>query len=205
MAGKAIFLDLDGTYADRTGNVPESAREAVIAARANGHRVLLCTGRSLALLSEDVLAAGFDGLITSAGGYALVDGQPLVERSVPLEDLDRVITFLDERDLDFYLEGNTGLYATPRSRDRIRELVFAGVTDPNVIAQLEKGVGWLIDMCIVDQDLHRPDINTINILASDTPVGVYQEQFATGSRSGPDRCGSSDPTMPSSRPSGSAK
>lgn len=48
MISYAVFLDIDGTYLDSSRQVPASAAEAVRTARAKGHRVFLCTGRSLA-------------------------------------------------------------------------------------------------------------------------------------------------------------
>ena len=47
MTRKAVFLDVDGTLLNDRGLVPVSARAAVAAARASGHLVFLCTGRSL--------------------------------------------------------------------------------------------------------------------------------------------------------------
>ena len=46
MERKIIFLDVDGTLVDYEGRLPSSAARAVRDARANGHRVYLCTGRS---------------------------------------------------------------------------------------------------------------------------------------------------------------
>ena len=43
---KIIFLDVDGTITDYENNIPESAKAAIKLARANGHRVYMCTGRS---------------------------------------------------------------------------------------------------------------------------------------------------------------
>lgn len=43
---KIVFLDVDGTITDYENNVPQSAKDAIKAARANGHRVYMCTGRS---------------------------------------------------------------------------------------------------------------------------------------------------------------
>ena len=45
---KIIFLDVDGTLVDCQNRLRESAALAVRKARANGHRVYLCTGRSRA-------------------------------------------------------------------------------------------------------------------------------------------------------------
>ena len=46
---KYIFLDVDGTlYSPKLGEIPESAMEAIRLAREEGHKIFLCTGRSLA-------------------------------------------------------------------------------------------------------------------------------------------------------------
>ena len=69
MDTRLIFLDIDGTFIEpgRTG-APASAAEAVRAARANGHKVFLCTGRNYRMTSP-LLRYGFDGYVCSAGGY----------------------------------------------------------------------------------------------------------------------------------------
>lgn len=45
---KIIFLDVDGTLVDYHNRIPESAVIAIRQARANGHKVFVCTGRSRA-------------------------------------------------------------------------------------------------------------------------------------------------------------
>ena len=68
MRKKVIFLDIDGTLTEPGCNEPPaSAVEAIQKARANGHYVFLCSGRSYAML-EQLLKYGFDGVIASAGG-----------------------------------------------------------------------------------------------------------------------------------------
>lgn len=40
---KIIFLDVDGTLADYSGHIPQSAVKAVRLARQKGHKVYICT------------------------------------------------------------------------------------------------------------------------------------------------------------------
>src|SRR5699024_12722319 len=69
MDTRLIFLDIDGTFIEPGRmEAPASAVEAVRAAQANGHRVFLCTGRNYRMTSP-VLRYGFDGYVSSAGGY----------------------------------------------------------------------------------------------------------------------------------------
>ena len=74
MIRRAVFLDVDGTLVDYSGRIPASARHAVRAARANGHLVFLCTGRSRSELWPAVTDIGFDGLVGGAGAYVEVGG-----------------------------------------------------------------------------------------------------------------------------------
>lgn len=60
---KIIFLDVDGTLVDYQNRLPESAALAVRKARANGHRVYLCTGRSRAEINPALWELGINGLL----------------------------------------------------------------------------------------------------------------------------------------------
>src|SRR5690554_1547335 len=79
---RIVFLDIDGTYAFHSV-VPPAHVDAVRQARANGHRVLLCTGRPLSIVTESLQSAGFDGLVCSAGAYVQIDGKVLRDEVFP--------------------------------------------------------------------------------------------------------------------------
>ena len=69
MNRKIIFLDIDGTLTEPGKNIPPaSALEAIRQARALGHLVFLCSGRSYGMLAP-LLQYPFDGVIASCGGY----------------------------------------------------------------------------------------------------------------------------------------
>ena len=79
MKQKLIFLDIDGTLLPPGEMiVPESAVDAIHRARANGHKVFLCTGRNLRM-TQPRFHYGFDGFVCSAGGYVGCDGKILVD------------------------------------------------------------------------------------------------------------------------------
>ena len=64
---KIVFLDIDGTFTVPLEKPTELASRAVWAARKNGHKVFISTGRNMPIVSEDVLKVGFDGIVASAG------------------------------------------------------------------------------------------------------------------------------------------
>lgn len=84
---KLIFLDIDGTLTPPGSNVPpDSALEAIRTARAAGHKVFLCTGRNLDMLTP-VLKYGFDGVVASSGGYVTYGDRVLYD--CPMTDEQR--------------------------------------------------------------------------------------------------------------------
>ncbi len=75
---KALFFDLDGTLLDSGKRIPESAREALRAARKRGVKVYLASARSPRLgetlgWTEEEFSL-FDGGIYSNGGYVEAEG-----------------------------------------------------------------------------------------------------------------------------------
>lgn len=89
MNRKLIFLDIDGTFTLPGGLVPpDSAKEAVRRARANGHQVFLCSGRNYGMLAP-LLQYGFDGAVASAGGYILCGDQVIYDCKMSQEQAER--------------------------------------------------------------------------------------------------------------------
>ena len=72
MDRKIIFLDIDGTLIAAMSEPSALATAAVRGARKMGHKVFLCTGRNMAIIGDDILKIGFDGVISSAGGHVEV-------------------------------------------------------------------------------------------------------------------------------------
>lgn len=178
MNRKAVFVDVDGTLVNDRGVVPESARAAVQQARANGHLVFLCTGRSLAELWDEIMDVGFDGVIAAAGGYVEHEGEVLHHRNVPVDQVLRVVEYFDARGTQYFLEANSGLYGSPQLRPRLRELVFGGVTDEDILAELERGIGPFIESAIIGEDPARDDINKISFLDSEVTLDEIRAEFS---------------------------
>ena len=84
MGRKLIFLDIDGTLLPPGDMlIPESTLAALDRARANGHKLFLCTGRNHRMTEPLLRHDCFAGAVCSAGGYVLCDGKTLVD--IPME------------------------------------------------------------------------------------------------------------------------
>ena len=107
MKRKLIFLDIDGTLTPAgNNNPPESAKIAVKAAQAKGHKVFLCTGRNPAMLAP-VLALGFDGAVAGAGGYIFTNDEVLFDCPMKPEEFETGMRLL----------GENGVFRTIEARD----------------------------------------------------------------------------------------
>ncbi|NTW42036.1 MAG: HAD family hydrolase [Cellulomonadaceae bacterium] len=177
MGRKAVFLDVDGTYVNDRGVVPPSAREAVVSARGNGHLVFLCTGRSTAMIWDSVTEVGFDGVIASSGCWVELGGTVLEHRTLPVDDVRRVVEFFDEHDVAFMLESHSGMYGSRDCRARLRRRIFADVTDPTTVAEMEKGLGGFIDRLSEGGDLLRDDISKVSFFDSPLTLDEVRVEF----------------------------
>ncbi len=110
LARRAIFLDVDGTYANH-GAVPPAHESAVKAARAAGHVVFLCTGRPVSLLSPPMLAAGFDGVVAGAGSHVTVGTDVILDIRFPAPLASRALELLDAAGTHYLLETPEGTFA----------------------------------------------------------------------------------------------
>jgi len=149
---KAVFLDVDGTLINSNGRVPDSARQAIREARANGHLVFLSTGRSIAQLWPEIVDIGFDGFVTSAGAFVEVDGQVLLHHWLSEVQVRHVAHYFTEHDVDFFLEANDGIYAEPGVRTHLHQLVSDSITDQDPAAEIAGGFFGFVDAIKVDAD-----------------------------------------------------
>ena len=125
MERKLIFLDIDGTLTEPGKNEPPvSALEAVRRARANGHRVVLASGRSYGMLSP-LLLYGFDGLVGSAGGYIMY-GEEVVYDCPMTPAQQRLVLDVFQRNGVFRtVESRDNSYTDEAFKDFLREAAQA--------------------------------------------------------------------------------
>ena len=115
---KIVFLDVDGTLVDYENHLPDSAVIAIRAARANGHRVYICTGRSRAEVYPELWDIGLDGMIGGNGSYVEDSGKIVMHQRITLDQCRHIVDWLHGRDLAFYLESNNGLFASERFEEQ---------------------------------------------------------------------------------------
>ncbi|MDO5122649.1 MAG: HAD family hydrolase [Erysipelotrichaceae bacterium] len=110
MTKKIIFLDVDGTLIDYEQKLPSSARQAVIDARKNGHRVYICTGCSRAEIDSKHWDFELDGMIGGDGAYVEDHGKVIMHQRLTEEQVRHVVDWCTERGIIFREECNSGMY-----------------------------------------------------------------------------------------------
>ena len=163
---KIALVDVDGTLVDYDGNLPQSAVDAVRAARANGHRVYACTGRSKAEMYQNILDIGLDGMIGGNGCYIESDGDVVFHQLIPADEERRLVDWLNERGLAFYLESNSGLYGSATFQEDARDamrLYAKGKGAPEE-AYTKMEVKDAFPEMIFGADLYRDDVNKVSFL-----------------------------------------
>lgn len=111
---RILFLDVDGTLVDYHNCLPDSAVTAIRAARAAGHRVYLCTGRSKAEMPDMLWNIGVDGMVGGNGSFVEDAGEVVLHQTLTADQCRALVDWLHPRGLEFYLETNTGLFASER-------------------------------------------------------------------------------------------
>lgn len=132
---KYIFLDVDGTlYSSALGAVPRSAQEAIKAARANGAKVFLCTGRSLAECMQ-YLNDDLDGYVFAAGAMIYADKKRIYDRPMPSEDVKMLGRFLEHYRMGWTKEGQAGAYCSETAYEFLLPYFAGGETTRSVMVQ----------------------------------------------------------------------
>ncbi|MGW9415357.1 HAD-IIB family hydrolase [Arthrobacter cupressi] len=174
---RAVFLDVDGTYADY-GVVPEGHVRAVQAARKAGHRVFLCTGRPVSMLPRAIRGAGFDGLVASAGAYVEVAGEVLVDRRFSAALAARTVAALDAHNAVYVLEAQESLHVPPAAEERLRAIIeehFSKAPDGR-----EVGASAILGSLVRVPDLAKVPFSKVSVFDSAAPMRQLVEEIGEG-------------------------
>ncbi len=120
MNKKLIFLDIDGTLVSEM--LPPSAQviEAVKGARANGHKVFLCTGRNMPIIGKEIIDVGFDGIIASAGSHIEIEGKVLFDNILPEQTIQECLEVFHEHGIYCRIETAEGIYTDPQMEELVK-------------------------------------------------------------------------------------
>ncbi len=118
---KAVFLDIDGTMVDITGKISDSTKEAIRRAKENGHKMIICSGRSYFQIYEELLEMGFSGIVGAAGAFVIADGREIYHAYIDEEHAKSSFDYLEGNGFTFFYQADDGVVMNQRSYNRMLE------------------------------------------------------------------------------------
>lgn len=112
-----VFFDVDGTLVGCDGRIPRSAVAAISKLRENGHYAVINTGRSMSLITQEMISGPFDGIIASCGTHIVWRETTLLNRLIDRELISDAASLLLENKIDFWLEGPEHVFVSDLSPD----------------------------------------------------------------------------------------
>lgn len=165
---KIVFLDVDGTLIDYQAKMPASAASAVEQARANGHRIYLCTGCSKAEIEQRNLCET-DGMIGGNGAYVEDHGKVILHQGLSKEDVRHIVDWCNGRHLGFYLEANSGMYCNDYMLEQgPKTMVKYAMGKGADLSKAEEISKEFIQgfIHVQNEDQYRDDVNKISFILS---------------------------------------
>lgn len=106
-----VFCDIDGTFQDLAGEVPQVNYDAIYALQKQGDHFVFISGRGYAQLTElmDQLDSECDVIFSNGGGYKLV-GEPVqYNHCLSMAECERTMAILEERNIFYHIHTNEGI------------------------------------------------------------------------------------------------
>lgn len=159
---KFIFIDIDGTLFDyENARVPASAIEAIETADKNGHKLFLCTGRTLPEIDSSLFQLPFSGMILGAGSHVFIEGKEIYKQQIPYKYSKFLLDYMLKHKLGFMIEGATKNFFSPEAKE-----LFEGMQN-KTNSEFEIPMSDYKEM--TEEDMHN--IQKFSILTSNRNLG----------------------------------
>ena len=163
---KILLIDIDGTLVNYDNRLPASAVDAIRRARANGHRVYLCSGRSKAENKQEIWDIGIDGYIGGNGSYVESEGEVVLHQLITADQCRRIVDWLDSRKLGYYLESNNGLFGNSVFREQVVPTLAEYSRRKGRPARTDIKYTDAFPGMIWDGEMYRDDLNKVSYVLS---------------------------------------
>lgn len=166
--GKIVFLDIDGTLVDFHQRMPDSAKAALQKAKENGHKMVICTGRTYTNIYPWLLEFPFDAVVASAGAYIRVQQKTIYHHTLDSVKVRQLVQLLQKHHAYYLLQGINAQYATKEDEKRIGDFFSSQGFDSRKV---------LNGMTIVENPAEQELLESIMYFEADVRVEVLQEEI----------------------------
>jgi Cof subfamily protein (haloacid dehalogenase superfamily) len=174
MTNKVIFLDIDGTILGFDGKVRDSAREAIRRAKANGHKLIVCTGRSGFQIIDEIMSMGFDGVISSAGAHVVSAGREIYHHCMEVETSRPVFEYLEKNRFAYAAHCSGHIAVNRRSFAALQEEFRRLMAEEDVVK-------YISSRSVIREDVwNGPELEKIVFYRSPFPISRIRNDLQPG-------------------------
>lgn len=141
---RSLFFDIDGTLCSlKTHAIPESTVKALEAARTNGIKVFISTGRPIAIITNlGAIEHLIDGYITTNGAYCFVGDDVVRCTPIPEKDVRMMMRDAEEYGYPCIIAGDRGLAVFNHPKETVDRVFRRELNVTNI--DMEKPVGDIL-------------------------------------------------------------
>lgn len=110
MNKKIVFFDIDGTIYTYKKGIPKDTSESILRLKEMGHIPVICTGRTKAMIFDELLELNMNAFIAGAGTYLEIDGNVIYQYEMKSEDAKDIIACMRDCNIMPIPEGINQLY-----------------------------------------------------------------------------------------------
>ena len=106
-----LFFDIDGTLiTQRTEVFPESAKAAILKAKANGHLAFVNSGRTTRTMPSVIRDFPFDGFVCCCGAQIICGGETIYSDLFRPDEAELIIDGIIRNNIPVFIEGPDDVY-----------------------------------------------------------------------------------------------
>ena len=165
---KYLFFDIDGTLYNSNKKLPESAKEALKAARTNGHEIAIATGRAPFMIASLLEELEIDTYVSFNGQYVVYKGEVIFTDGVSRQQLAQILTFGEQRGEPVVFLNNREMVASMPGHTHVKEsLATLKYPYPRVdkkFYEMQEVYQTLVYVTAEDEHLYResfPDVQFV--------------------------------------------
>ena len=157
---KVLFFDVDGTLVDfGASTMSKNTSDALIAAKKNGHKIFLCTGRSYNQIYPSLKAFDFDGTVAAAGGYVVTGGKVITHHVFGADKMQKIIDAVGRNNTGLIFQTKDGSITNSKWADKFVD-AFSGQFDMTVIQDNPTFKDIIIDDDLAGFATRYPDVES---------------------------------------------
>lgn len=119
------------------------------------------------------------GIIGAGGGYCEVEGEVILHQVFDSAELKKLIGFLEEHGVEYYLESNQGLFASANLRSCLIKLTLNGLAENSVEGQEKiNEIKWFLELLIEDPvRIDYEDVNKLSFVNHAIPYEIIHKKY----------------------------